>query len=1134
MFDLLGSGALAAVAAAAGASAVVVVGHFRRRASAALDGLPELRGEIPSIPEAGFVGREEELARLEQLARLTDVRLISIVGGGGIGKTALVAEFARSALRGGRVYQQVHWSTVRLRPRAADFLADVVLALASRHFELAQTLTGRTDQLTALLKEKQRLLVIDNAESVLVGEGATDAALRQEYSHVLDRIMRTGHRSLVLITSRIPMPPDLRLDRGTRAYRELRLGELQPDDAQELFKRRMSDLLDDPGIAEDPRLATLETQSPRNPLLIELIALQSFSAPEGRLLGVPNFSPRATAGGFKDVVDWYMERLTPLSRSIAFQIALAAEGTDHYQLAETFHPAIEHADIERAVAELEFALGLRRDGLLSFHAVISELLGEVLVAECVTELIEERYDTLRRVLLQDAHASTGQRGANERRILGPILDRLGDLPRSGRQTTEPLVQAIAAARGEPAQSTLASNVVTLLLLREERCQDLDLSGLMFRKVDFTQAELHRCDFAGSTFVDCRFTSPHGTILAFAWSPDDRQLVGVDALGNLLQWQGHGLREMATARISRSWLRAAQIMANGLVVAGGDDSELIVVDPASMEVVGRTREEGMFWIRAVDGFDSVYTGSEDGDVRRWTLGATGLGRDTSWSLDGGAIRAVRAFGKSAVVAGCDDGSIAVLNEKELPAHRIRIGTLRVRGLDVHRDRPLIAVALDDVGLWVGDLSTRSSTTTGPLDMGSVHALTWTSGRYAVLTAGDDGVIWEWPVRERKGRGLSIGEPRVVTVLSSRVLSLNLANDGDALAVSCQGESAYLVDLPQARARALSNGCTRRIWSLSLSPDGRQMACGSEDRLVHVWRLDERGRTMEAGSLRHNGRVWRVCHSRTGKEIVTACDDNLVRIWDAESLRLKAEMVGHRDWVLDVRTYSKDGIEYILSTSNDRRIGVWTLEGERVGWRTHHRARVLRVTEVRDGLAVSSSSDERLVLFHPISGEIIEQGGRPGHRAWGLDYSPRYNEIATGGDDGLVCVWDLQRGLRDPLVIGEVPDTVLEVRYCLDGELLIVGSLIEDGLRAFRRSGSRWRPAEFLEQGHRVRAIQELESASLLLAAGADETIIMYSLPDLSLVDASRLTPFYTGCSFARAQNLTSGQRAALQALGAEVD
>src|SRR6195952_2280625 len=56
---------------------------------------PELRIAAPPVPPTGIVGREEDLADVLTLLRDPDVRLVTVTGPGGIGKTRLALEVAR-------------------------------------------------------------------------------------------------------------------------------------------------------------------------------------------------------------------------------------------------------------------------------------------------------------------------------------------------------------------------------------------------------------------------------------------------------------------------------------------------------------------------------------------------------------------------------------------------------------------------------------------------------------------------------------------------------------------------------------------------------------------------------------------------------------------------------------------------------------------------------------------------------------------------------------------------------------------------------------------------------------------------------------------------------------------------------
>lgn len=136
------------------------------RASAILENpapsLPVTRHNLPTYP-LSFVGRDEELREIAALLNDPKVRLVTIAGLGGMGKTRLSVEVAR--LQSERYDDGVYFIPL-LSLTSAD---DIPVAIAQ---EMNLRFEGNPrQQLLAYLRDKKPLLILDNFEHLLEGAG---------------------------------------------------------------------------------------------------------------------------------------------------------------------------------------------------------------------------------------------------------------------------------------------------------------------------------------------------------------------------------------------------------------------------------------------------------------------------------------------------------------------------------------------------------------------------------------------------------------------------------------------------------------------------------------------------------------------------------------------------------------------------------------------------------------------------------------------------------------------------------------------------------------------------------------------------------------------------------------------------
>src|SRR5690606_7675395 len=117
------------------------------------------------VPASDFIGRDEHLARLTELLRRPDVRLITVTGPGGIGKTRLAQEAARRSA--GQFRHGAHFVPLDTATTAAEIADHLIAALAIRRSRAVPP----DEAILRYLRERNALLVLDTLEHLTADLG---------------------------------------------------------------------------------------------------------------------------------------------------------------------------------------------------------------------------------------------------------------------------------------------------------------------------------------------------------------------------------------------------------------------------------------------------------------------------------------------------------------------------------------------------------------------------------------------------------------------------------------------------------------------------------------------------------------------------------------------------------------------------------------------------------------------------------------------------------------------------------------------------------------------------------------------------------------------------------------------------
>ncbi|MFG6195970.1 BTAD domain-containing putative transcriptional regulator [Nonomuraea sp. JJY05] len=313
----------------------------------------QVRRAAPPAQLNRLVGREEELARL---AALRDVRLVTLVGPGGIGKTRLAIEAATRLLRPDTATRLLHPETATSdespgratsdevpgtaaageaaaqRAREACFVdlslvegagqvAGAVLAALGLRESALRGLPDPAERLVAALAEQDLLLVLDNCEHVL-----------SEVATLARRLLAAAPGLTIMATSREPL--------GLTGEHLVPLAPLPADPAVKLFAERAAAVRQEFAVGPGNLDAVLRICAALDclPLAIELAAarMRTFGVEEiatrlaehdrFRLLSRGDRTAPTRHQTLHAVVEWSWSLLGTEEQALARQFSVFAGG----------------------------------------------------------------------------------------------------------------------------------------------------------------------------------------------------------------------------------------------------------------------------------------------------------------------------------------------------------------------------------------------------------------------------------------------------------------------------------------------------------------------------------------------------------------------------------------------------------------------------------------------------------------------------------------------------------------------------------------------------------------------------------------------------------------------------------------
>lgn len=345
-----------------------------------------------------FYGRTKELTQVEKWILQDKVRLVVILGMGGIGKTTFSVRLAELLKDN---FDFIIWRSLRFAASPQVIFHQILEVISPESFTKGQSISSSISQLVSCLRSTRSLIILDNLDSILYSfcnvntreytealSGNTSAIANsnvnvpsiqylpgyEAFGEFIQRLGESQHQSCLLLTSREKPQEIAALEGKTLPVRSLKLTGLNKLQSKEIL-----------GLKGFTTVNLEEVQQimqryAGNPLFIKLAATAIHELFAGK---IDEFLQQETVvfGDIRSCLDEQFNRLSVLEKQIMYLLALNGD-FDLKKLRKKLMLRVSQRLTLEAVELLQRrSLLEREESIFSLTPVLREYLIEKLIEE---------------------------------------------------------------------------------------------------------------------------------------------------------------------------------------------------------------------------------------------------------------------------------------------------------------------------------------------------------------------------------------------------------------------------------------------------------------------------------------------------------------------------------------------------------------------------------------------------------------------------------------------------------------------------------------------------------------------------------------------------------------------------------
>ncbi|MEM6403489.1 MAG: NB-ARC domain-containing protein, partial [Cyanobacteria bacterium P01_D01_bin.116] len=781
-----------------------------------------------AIDVSRFYGREQEIKTLEKWILTDNCRLITVVGMGGIGKTALSVKLAELVKN---EFDCLIWRSLRNATSVEDLLKDLIGFLSeSRQIVLGNSLEKQISQLIDCLRSSRCLIVLDNLESILDSDKKAGNYREgyQGYGQLLRCVGDTRHQSCFLVTTR-EKPKGFNSRKGDNLpVRMLTLKGLNYREGELILAQN--------GLSSSQnQINRLVECYAGNPLALKIAATTIEELFDN---DVADFLQSGTiiCGDIFDLIDQQFNRLSNLEKQVMYWLAINRELISLKDLQSDIIDFVKTRELLAALESLQSRCLIENNSSkFTQQAVVMEYVIEELIEEVAQEIYSGNVNTgevenLNKYALIQAQAKHYLRNAQIEFILKPIADKLSTFWVTKQSIQNHLNQFLAKLKLQIKLKSstsikpgyAAGNIINLLRQLDIELNNYDFSNLNIYQANFQGINLQQTNFTNSNLSKSVFTNTLGSIFAAISSPTDN-LFATAIDNQIYLWEVDSTRQLHTLAGHSAWVESLAFSPDGQILASGSHDHNIrlwnIQTGQCLQVIAGHTSSIQSLAFSHDG-TTLASGSNDKTIRLWNIQTGQCLQVLQGHTNNLTFVSFHPVDKK-IISASTDNTVRLWNI--LTGECLKIFNIQINWL--------LAVALSHDGKTLVTGSNGNSVKFWDIETGKcikilsdynsfVWAIAFSKDDKTIVTGSEDNTIKIWDIDT--GECLqSLHEHH------QRVWVVDFNRDNRTLLSISEDQTIKLWDISSRRCLKTLEGYSNWILSLAFSPNGQTLASSSQD-------------------------------------------------------------------------------------------------------------------------------------------------------------------------------------------------------------------------------------------------------------------------------------------------------------------